>query len=260
MYIKKLKTLNVINEDKLNLYIEFCLLKNRNKKYSNTEAHHILPKSLFPEYSNLEDNSWNCAHLKYEDHYIAHSILAEAIDNDKIIYAWNSMNSINTKSKNIKPIGIDRYILLRERHRKIVSAGQIKRNKNPEIINKRKETLSVKKENGLTGFQENGIKISKALKGKVSILNIKNNIKFRGVQQEDYDNCWYLVGHTAKYITLYEIDGILYTEKGLNIDKNILLKDYFKIRKNKPFKNIKLSIEEVHNNFEYYSSIISTNS
>jgi len=259
MILKILKELEVEDLSKLNMYIDFCISKDRGRKYKNTEEHHILPKSIFPNYKNLKEFTWNSSHLKYEDHYIAHSMLAEAINNDSFIYAWNAMNSINNKSKNIVPIGMIRYKELREKHKKIVSVKQSERNKNKEFIEQRRETLSKIKESGLTGFQESGLKISKALKGRVQAINLKT-LKKEHITQEEFRTKWFYVGNTAKFLKLFEMEGILYTEEGLKEDKNILLKDYFKMRTNKPFKNKSFDIIEVHNDFEYYSSKISINS
>ena len=131
---------------------------------------------------------------------------------------------------------------------------------NKEISKKRVEKLKEKKPSGLTGFEENGIKISKALKGKVSCLNIKNMIKFRNVVDDDYRNCWYLLGQTAKFILLYEIDDMLFSKEGLKSIKNINIEDYKRMRTNKPFRNKSFSVTEIYANFKYYSSIIDINS
>ena len=66
---------------KLEEYIDFCIYNNQKAKIkSKTEYHHILPKALFEEYSKLSSHLWNGTHLLFEDHYIAHSMLAEALN------------------------------------------------------------------------------------------------------------------------------------------------------------------------------------
>lgn len=42
-----------------------------------TEYHHILPKSLFPQFSDLKQNPGNCAILTPEEHYLAHLLLVK---------------------------------------------------------------------------------------------------------------------------------------------------------------------------------------
>lgn len=94
--------IDIIDSNKLIEYIKFCLdndLKIATKL--TTSRHHILPKSLFKEYSDLNKNLWNSAHLSYSDHYIAHSILAQSIHNTKIIGAWWMMNFKDKITKDI---------------------------------------------------------------------------------------------------------------------------------------------------------------
>lgn len=72
-------------------------------KYSNSnsnsseviEKHHILPKSLFPEYENLRKNSWNMAKLTPRQHFIAHKILCKVYPETTIIYAYWRMVHCN---------------------------------------------------------------------------------------------------------------------------------------------------------------------
>jgi len=55
-------------------FINFCKLTNY-----RDEVHHILPRALFPEYSNLNENVWNSIQLSYRQHLISHYILAKAV-------------------------------------------------------------------------------------------------------------------------------------------------------------------------------------
>lgn len=62
----------------ISAYLEFV---NSNKiaskiKYK-TQAHHILPRWAFPEYSKLSEFSWNNANLSHKNHLIAHFLLAK---------------------------------------------------------------------------------------------------------------------------------------------------------------------------------------
>ncbi|UQS93669.1 homing endonuclease [Acinetobacter phage AC4] len=76
----------------INQYVEFI---NANKLPQDTErsevyyeVHHILPKSLFPEY---EYEPSNLVKLTLYDHYVAHYIIAKT-KNPKMLYAFNMMS------------------------------------------------------------------------------------------------------------------------------------------------------------------------
>lgn len=101
--IDKISTLKVINEETLIKYVDFCFNKNlgtvyKENNYSKSSLHHILPKSLFPEYSNLKENIWNGSHLLYADHYYAHWLLTEAIDDYGQSHAFLAMHNKDSKN------------------------------------------------------------------------------------------------------------------------------------------------------------------
>ena len=111
--------IKIKSQEKLEEYIDHCILNNRKEKMKfKTEHHHILPNKLFDKYSNLKIHEWNGTHLTYGDHYIAHSLLAEALDNFSMTAAWWAMNNLNSKSGKIeKPkeiIGKKIYSKLKE--------------------------------------------------------------------------------------------------------------------------------------------------
>jgi len=120
-----------------------------------------------------------------------------------------------------------------------------------EISNKRIDTMNKKQDNGMTIFEENGKKIAKALKGKVSVLNIKNNMKFISVLLEDYKSCWYLVGVSAKYIRYYTYNNNYYK----SLDEVRLISGYIpKAGAGKtPYKEHKIDIYKIQNKFEEYN-------
>lgn len=63
------------------LIIEKAKLQNRKKvkkdnpDYIYYENHHILPKSIFPEYKNLKDNPWNGVLLTGREHNLCHALI-----------------------------------------------------------------------------------------------------------------------------------------------------------------------------------------
>ncbi len=65
------------NVEYLEKYIKLLLEYRLHESDEYTEKHHILPKSVFPEFKN-ED--WNIIELKYEDHINAHLFLFKSIN------------------------------------------------------------------------------------------------------------------------------------------------------------------------------------
>lgn len=66
------------------------------------EKHHILPKSVFPEFINLREHTWNCALLTPRQHFISHIMLSKIfIDTDnrrRMLCALLFMNKRNKLS------------------------------------------------------------------------------------------------------------------------------------------------------------------
>ena len=90
--------IKIISQEKLEQYIEYCIYKNQNSRIEAKSAHHhILPKALFDEYKDLKQNLWNGTHLLYSDHYYAHWLLAEAIEDAGQLEAFCKMHNGDTK-------------------------------------------------------------------------------------------------------------------------------------------------------------------
>ena len=165
--------LKIISLSKLKEYISFCVDKDLKEKIKHkSEHHHILLKSLFPEYKNLSQNPWNGVHLLHRDHYIAHSLLVEAIDSHKVSSAWALMNEKNIKvgkiSKPEQILGPDKYATLRaECSRKHVEYLT------KEYINENGEVTSVAKEAG----KKFSIKLNK------KILDENGNVTTKALQR-----------------------------------------------------------------------------
>lgn len=88
--------IKIKNLDVLHSYIDYCLDNNQQKIIkSKSSYHHILPKALFEQYSILKDNPWNGSHLLYSDHYYAHWLLTEAIDDYGQLHAFCSMHNMD---------------------------------------------------------------------------------------------------------------------------------------------------------------------
>lgn len=106
---------NPVSIHYLNRYIKLIEhFQNNPTKEKYTEEHHILPKSMFPEYKN---EKWNLISLSAEYHFLAHRILWEAFRNPQMTYAFWLMS--NTKEGNIKFSKI--YKRLKEDNQKYLS-------------------------------------------------------------------------------------------------------------------------------------------
>ena len=181
----------------LEKYIEFCLDNNLMERTTSSELHHILPKSknLFPEYSNLKENSWNGTHLTYSNHYIAHSLLVDAIHHQSVIYAWHRINKLSTpECKEL--IGAEKYSELRNEHKQIV----IEYNKT--------RTLS----------KESKQKMSDSNKNKVSAKCLITGEKLK-VSKEEFDNNDSLVGHSKDTVIVKDLRDC--------VIKPVTIEDYY---------------------------------
>lgn len=87
-----LKRTKITNEFALNEYLDLCLFE-KIENFEEGEIHHILPRSLFPEYEDLNVHDFNGVKLSYKNHLIAHFKLALAIDHKSLLYAFNMMNN-----------------------------------------------------------------------------------------------------------------------------------------------------------------------
>lgn len=69
-------------------YVQLC--SSPTDEETLVEKHHMLPKSMFPEYVHY---SWNIVNLTCKNHYRAHEILAQICllqeDKKKMLCAWN---------------------------------------------------------------------------------------------------------------------------------------------------------------------------
>ena len=96
--------------DEVNRYIAFLNnCKRTNKHLSRdfyVEKHHILPKSLFPEYENFSRFGWNSISLTYFQHLIAHSFLSK-IFGGKMTFAYSFMLSMIPDIKSRCPVLFD---------------------------------------------------------------------------------------------------------------------------------------------------------
>lgn len=63
--------------------VDKALSENRSRGDCYYELHHILPRSLYPDFENLKNNKWNGVLFTAREHFIAHKLLTKMIE-DKV--------------------------------------------------------------------------------------------------------------------------------------------------------------------------------
>jgi hypothetical protein len=199
--IFKESKIEIIDESILIEYINFCTKNNEQKHTTHkTARHHILPQCKFLPfalYSDLNINYWNGVYLTHDNHYIAHSMLHDAINNFYIGSAWHHMSNINKFTTNgVDLISRDEYKRLQEKanmqnsirmskwckevdengitniqksHIKRVESGyndidENGLNAHQRIAIKSASTMKEKDENGMSIYEKSFIKAKKTMK------------------------------------------------------------------------------------------------
>lgn len=110
---QKLLDLNPVDENALIEYMKICYEASE----ENTEDHHILPKSLFPEYRSFKSHPWNKAKIKVSSHIRAHGYFAKAFPNRyrEAVYPYYSM--VNFHKVEAEEALLDCYESARLKHR-----------------------------------------------------------------------------------------------------------------------------------------------
>jgi len=248
MIINKFKIEHILDIDMLNKYIEICLSR-KTIKNSNTERHHILPKSLYPEYKNLNKHKFNSVYLTKQDHLLAHFILAKALHKDtNMKLAFKFMNE--RMNLNFKDLRLDskledildnkEFIKIRqeanilsdshikniiksnktrvysEETRKKISEG----NKGKFITKETRKKISLTSK-GRTHTEETKKEISNKLKGRKLSLEHIEKIKNRPLNKDRIKKMVETRNSKSRIYTIYCDSKIVKT--------NVLLKDIKKI-------------------------------
>ena len=148
-------------------YIKATALKPKTtKKETLYEKHHILPRSLFPEYDKVKSN---IVKLTPYDHYMAHYIIAKS-RNSKMLYAFNMMSRVRDPSILTKPQLVEAALAYQE-----LKADFI------EVV--RKDSF-----NRLGWSDASRAKISKAHKGKLPVVVLETGLSTKISKEEYYSN------------------------------------------------------------------------
>lgn len=231
--IEHLRTLNVINEDKLIEYVVFC---TQNHDDDGDANHHILPKVIFPNFSNFNKNRWNLSRLSYKNHYIAHFLFCLAIDNYSQNSAFIAMSNKDVKNGRISKddlIDPDIFQTIMERRDVVTSM----RNKG-KVLAKDLITNKIKKvskeefdaDKNLVGHTKGGG--GEHLKGTISVLN-EDGITIR-IPKDEYDPKIH-VGHTKGKTTYKDKHGNTY--QCSKDDSKVLSGELVGINKGRKFNN-----------------------
>lgn len=240
------KILKIFKESKIEItdesilieYINFCI-KNNEQKHTphKTARHHILPQCKFLPfelYSDLNINYWNGVYLTHDNHYIAHSMLHDAINNFYIGSAWYHMSNINKFTTNeVNLISRDEHKKLQEKANMQNSIRMSKWCKEVDengITNIQKAHIKRVEsgyndidENGLNAHQRTAIKAASTMKEKdengMSIYE-KSFIKAKKTMKEN-NHSKGNKNPKAKRINIYNYKNELMFECNGNIDETI---------------------------------------
>lgn len=140
----------------------------------NYEKHHILPKFLFPEYTSFSKNKWNLVKLSPRAHFIAHYLLAKALEDNMwraVVYMGDTRGFGTTlKSRLYQEAKMKANLALSKKQK---GKGNIIHN--PEVKAKQKASLKKYYENnpgpnaGRKLSEETKIKQSIAAKNRKSV-------------------------------------------------------------------------------------------
>lgn len=167
------------NEAYLVEYINLVLNSIEISKDVGGETHHILPKKLFPEFSNLSKFSWNSKRISYADHYNCHKLLYLALPGNISAHRafWAMSNQLINGRKYI--IDSDAYAKAKCEYREQIIA----RNKLYSGDNSPSKGNTYSK--GYKHTEEAKKKISDKTIGRVSCIDLTIN-KVVNVSRQEY--------------------------------------------------------------------------
>lgn len=152
-------------------------LKKCDKKYEYYENHHILPKSIFKEYSN---SLWNLVLLTPKEHYICHALLwkhykqSESVNNYlKMSKAFNAMNMKNESTHKRYDSKLYEHCKINLKHSEYT---KIKMRKS--FSNKRREAI-IKSNKTRLYSEVTRNKISRSSKGRTHSIDSRINMSLQ---------------------------------------------------------------------------------
>lgn len=168
-------------------FIERCVSANTNTlNKKETERHHILPESMWPEYKKLNRNKWNLAVLTTRQHLLAHVMLAYSLEGDmwKALHCMIAMDPKDKKKRTEYSIYSKSYEKMKRNFASLISI----RNSNRILINKngvRKFVYSDEVDNYLDSGWYKGS--GKASTRKGNVLWVKKNGEELQIETRELD-------------------------------------------------------------------------
>lgn len=157
--------------------------------------HHILPKAedMFPEFSNLTINPWNCCILTYREHFIAHVMLAK-------IFPKTSQYSclLHMKNASGKNISSKLYHELKEHHSKSMIGNTFKLGK------KESDETRLRKSISHTGIKRPHIK-ALGNKSRTDMITSKDTLKKQQLARMRNSNKAYYYNPSTKENRLFTL-------------------------------------------------------
>lgn len=170
---KELYSHELANKELIIKYVNFCVENNKHKHTKFlTNAHHILPRSLFREYINFKENPWNRSFLTHSDHLDAHKMLFDAFPIHQNSSAYSFMTGMYHKDNEEYKIRKEEISKLHSKHlNEVIEVNGESLSRAKHMGKKSSKTLT-KVKNGTTIAKERGKKISKS-KNKIIIIDGK---------------------------------------------------------------------------------------
>lgn len=159
--------------DRYYKFIEYCKEMNINLSDCYTEAHHILPRGEFEEYSSFRENPWNRINLTARQHFIAHMLLWKCFGRTQTaaFYAMSNESDFSINNRIYERLKKERSILISQvlTGKKKTEDHVNKINRNPEKIRKTAEAHT-----GMKRSIESRNKMKQSRKKYLSTNEIRN--------------------------------------------------------------------------------------
>ena len=192
-----------INDHFFNKYVNFIIAcQNRVSNETYFESHHIIPKSIMPEYANLSIHKWNAIDLTAREHIIAHILLHFAFGGKMslaLLCMLGNFNSTTNKLLNGREIKIFHKT-------KFLADARIKSNLYKSEIRQGKAVYK-DKDNNKYLLDKNDNKIQ-----ELNLVGNNTNIKFTDDQIENLKRS----KDENRVITLYFLTFVVKLSKKYN--------------------------------------------
>ena len=190
---------NILIKSKINssLLKRRVKLEKTNKNHKYYEEHHILPKSIFPEFTDLKIHAWNSVLLTAREHFICHLLLwkhYKYIKSNNQYKMSNALNLVNKWGKyNSKLYEIYKVSLKKSEESKIKNGISHTGKKHPPRTEKFKNKMSLLMKEKTT-FQKQYIiyddkgKIIYEINSRFDTFCKENNLPFTSFRQSYLNN------------------------------------------------------------------------